>query len=78
MTGRCWSPATWRRMRWPNGSAWICPRTATTRRSPGWRSTSLKRLPAEGESFEEQGWRFEVVDLDGRRIDKLLVSRQAE
>ena len=34
----------------------------------------LKRLPAEGESFEEQGWRFEVIDLDGRRIDKLLVS----
>ena len=34
----------------------------------------LKRLPEEGESFEEQGWRFEVVDLDGRRIDKLLVS----
>jgi CBS domain containing-hemolysin-like protein len=24
-----------------------------------------------------QGWRFEVVDLDGRRIDKLLVSRIA-
>ena len=35
----------------------------------------LKKLPAEGESFIEQGWRFEVVDLDGRRIDKLLVSR---
>ncbi|QKR98705.1 HlyC/CorC family transporter [Sphingomonas sp. CL5.1] len=35
----------------------------------------LRRLPAEGESFVEQGWRFEVVDLDGRRIDKLLVSR---
>ena len=34
----------------------------------------LRRLPTEGESFEEQGWRFEVVDLDGRRIDKLLVS----
>ena len=34
----------------------------------------LKRLPHEGESFEEQGWRFEIVDLDGRRIDKLLVS----
>ena len=33
----------------------------------------LKRLPDEGESFVEQGWRFEVVDLDGRRIDKLLV-----
>ncbi len=34
----------------------------------------MKKLPAEGEHFEEQGWRFEVVDLDERRIDKLLVS----
>lgn len=29
-------------------------------------------LPAVGESFECAGWRFEVVDLDGRRIDKVL------
>ena len=35
---------------------------------------AFRHLPGEGESFEEQGWRFEVVDLDGRRIDKLLVS----
>jgi len=35
----------------------------------------LKHLPQEGESFEDQGWRFEVVDMDGRRIDKLLVAR---
>ena len=34
----------------------------------------FKHFPAEGESFTSQGWRFEVVDLDGRRIDKLLVS----
>ncbi|APX65114.1 hemolysin family protein [Sphingomonas sp. gentR] len=34
----------------------------------------FRHLPGEGESFVEQGWRFEVVDLDGRRIDKLLVS----
>ncbi|MBO9498790.1 MAG: HlyC/CorC family transporter [Novosphingobium sp.] len=34
----------------------------------------LKQLPQEGEHFEAQGWRFEVVDMDGRRIDKLLVS----
>ena len=33
----------------------------------------FRHLPGEGESFVEQGWRFEVVDLDGRRIDKLLV-----
>ncbi len=37
----------------------------------------LKRLPHEGEWFEDQGWRIEVVDLDGRKIDKLLVSRIA-
>ncbi|MBB4007758.1 hemolysin family protein [Allorhizobium taibaishanense] len=34
----------------------------------------LKRIPALGESFIKNGWKFEVVDLDGRRIDKLLVS----
>lgn len=35
----------------------------------------LKRLPEEGEHFAVQGWRFEIVDMDGRKIDKLLVSR---
>jgi putative hemolysin len=35
----------------------------------------LKKLPVEGEWFEEQGWRIEVVDMDGRRVDKLLVSQ---
>ncbi|MGZ3271911.1 MAG: hemolysin family protein, partial [Croceibacterium sp.] len=30
----------------------------------------LKRLPVEGEHFADQGWRFEVVDMDGRKIDK--------
>jgi putative hemolysin len=35
---------------------------------------AFRHLPGEGESFIQQGWRFEVVDLDGRRIDKLLVS----
>ena len=34
----------------------------------------LKRLPSEGEHFSQQGWRFEVIDMDGRKIDKLLVS----
>ncbi|PCD03258.1 DNA-binding protein [Sphingomonas spermidinifaciens] len=36
----------------------------------------LKHLPTEGESFIEQGWRFEIVDMDGRKIDKLLVGKQ--
>jgi putative hemolysin len=38
----------------------------------------IRRLPAEGEHFHEQGWRFEVVDMDGRKIDKLLVARAEE
>ena len=37
----------------------------------------LKRLPKEGESFVEQGWRFEIVDMDERKIDKLLVQEKA-
>lgn len=34
----------------------------------------LKHLPHEGESFVEQGWRFEIVDMDGHKIDKLLLA----
>jgi putative hemolysin len=33
------------------------------------------RLPAVGERIDCQAWRFEVVDLDGRRIDKVLATR---
>ena len=32
----------------------------------------LGHLPVVGEHFDYEGWRFEVVDLDGRRIDKVL------
>jgi CBS domain containing-hemolysin-like protein len=28
-----------------------------------------------GEQFTYEGWTFEIVDMDGRRIDKLLVRR---
>ncbi|RLQ89353.1 hemolysin family protein [Notoacmeibacter ruber] len=35
---------------------------------------SVGHLPTVGEIFEVSGWTFEVVDLDGRRVDKLLVS----
>jgi len=33
-------------------------------------------IPGPGEAFDYEGWRFEVVDLDGRRIDKILVARK--
>ncbi|WP_375291033.1 hemolysin family protein, partial [Qipengyuania sp.] len=38
----------------------------------GFALSVLKKLPDEGEYFDYEGWRFEVLDLDGRRIDKLL------
>ncbi len=34
----------------------------------------LGRLPQTTDSVEWEGWRFEVVDLDGKRIDKVLAS----
>ena len=36
------------------------------------------RLLHTGEQVECAGWRFEVIDLDGRRIDKVLASSVAE
>lgn len=36
----------------------------------------LGTVPAEGQSFVWKGLRYEVVDMDGRRVDKILVSRQ--
>jgi putative hemolysin len=35
-------------------------------------------LPDVGEHVEIHGWRLEVVDLDGRRIDKLLVEKSGD
>ncbi|MEO5560902.1 MAG: hemolysin family protein [Dokdonella sp.] len=35
------------------------------------------RIPHAGEHFSWNGFRFEVVDLDGARIDKLLIARKA-
>ncbi len=53
-------------------------------RDPGYETVaglvlaSLNRLPKVGECFEKGPWRFEVLDLDGRRVDKVLVSRASE
>jgi putative hemolysin len=37
----------------------------------------LDRLPTLGESIEWQGWRLEVVDMDGQRIDQILAAKLA-
>jgi CBS domain containing-hemolysin-like protein len=32
-------------------------------------------IPSVGERVEANGWRFGIVDLDGRRIDKVLATK---
>ncbi len=41
----------------------------------GYVLSELNHLPAVGENFVREPWRFEVLDLDGRRIDKILVQK---
>ena len=41
----------------------------------GFALSVLKHLPVTGEKFKHDGWSFEIVDMDGRKIDKLIVSR---
>jgi putative hemolysin len=38
----------------------------------------LGRLPNAADHVDWEGWRFEVVDLDGKRVDKVLVTRGPE
>jgi putative hemolysin len=38
----------------------------------------LEHIPRTGESMEWKGFRFEVVDMDGQRIDKVLVNLSDE
>jgi putative hemolysin len=40
----------------------------------GFALSVLKHLPETGETFRHDRWTFEVVDLDGRKIDKLIAS----
>lgn len=36
----------------------------------------LQRVPREGDRIVWGGWRFEIVDMDGRRVDKVLASKE--
>ena len=40
----------------------------------GFALSVLRRIPDTGEHFDHGAWRFEIVDMDGRRVDKLLAS----
>lgn len=51
------------------------PRPRDYETAAGLALAELRHLPNVGESFVWRGWRFEIVDMDGRRIDKLLAAR---
>jgi putative hemolysin len=40
----------------------------------GFALSVLRHIPDTGEYFDHGGWRFEVIDMDGRRVDKLLAT----
>ncbi len=41
----------------------------------GFALAALEHIPTTGEIFEANGFRFEIIDMDGRKIDRLLISR---
>ncbi|WP_366144024.1 hemolysin family protein [Devosia sp.] len=51
------------------------PKDARYETVAGFVLAELNHLPVVGETFERGKWRFEVLDLDGRRVDKILVTR---
>ena len=51
------------------------PETRDYETLAGFILSHMHHLPEVGEYIDALGWRFEVVDLDGRRIDKVLASR---
>jgi putative hemolysin len=55
-----------------NDAADELPEVAT---AAGLVTALLGDLPRTGDKVNWNGWQFEVTDLDGRRLDKLLVTR---
>jgi len=44
----------------------------------GFVMAKIGTVPIEGQHFEWRGLRCEVVDMDGRRVDKILVTRMED
>ena len=38
----------------------------------------LEHIPATGETFDWRGFHFEIIDMDGQRIDKVMVKISEE
>ena len=44
----------------------------------GFLLSQFGRIPEVGDHTDVEGWRFEIIDLDGRRIDKILATRLSD
>ncbi len=51
------------------------PEDSQSHTAAGFVVQGFGRLPEVGDHFDLQGWRFEVLDLDGRRVDKILAEK---
>ena len=51
------------------------PREGTYHTVAGLMLALLQRVPKEGDRIAWAGWRIEIVDMDGRRVDKVLATR---
>ena len=52
--------------------------TSTYHTLGGFVMSHMGKAPALGHKFEWDGFRFEIVDIDGKRIDKVLVIQKKE
>ena len=52
------------------------PREGTYHTVAGLMLALLQRVPKEGDRIAWAGWRFEIIDMDGRRVDKVLAMRE--
>lgn len=55
--------------------AFVLPRDGGYRTLGGFVAARLRRLPNVGDAVVQGSWRLEVVDMDGRRVDKVLAGR---
>ena len=53
----------------------VLPTSRSYQTVAGFLLSHFGRIPEVGNRIEVNGWRFEVMDLDGRRIDKVLAVR---
>jgi putative hemolysin len=66
-----WMPALW----FADLLGIALPPSRPYRTFAGFLLQEFGAIPGVGDTIKTHGWRFEIVDLDGRRIDKVLATR---